>query len=180
MNCSSVVFVSSAVLFYNLSSSVLGNGKQSYEATLLFIYNPASIHFSSFYSESLYSFLSNLIILQYVRSMQGKHPHLLVLIVSVVFITLLRSNSIILVPFFFLPTLLQSIQSPLLIFFATLIGILPMILYLYYNTVHFCPSDSWLPLLACNGSTVYSYVEQKYWNVSLFGYYSWEHVIRGL
>ena len=157
---SNVVFVGSAILFYRISYLVLGNPKQSYEATLLFIYNPASIHFSSFYSESLYSFLSNFIILQYVRSMQGQHPQPLLLIVSVALSTLLRSNSIILIP-------LLSI----------VISILPIFLYLYYNTIRFCPSDSWFPLFACNGSTVYSYVEQKYWNVGLLGYYSWEHVV---
>ena len=177
MILSNVVFVGSAILFYKLSCLVLGNPKQSYEATLLFIYNPASIHFSSFYSESLYSLLSNFIILQYVRSMQGQHPQPLLLIVSVSLSTLLRSNSIILIPLFYLPTLFQASQSPLLISFSIIIGILPMFLYLYYNTGRFCPSDSWCPLFACNGSTVYSYVEQKYWNVGLFGYYSWEHVV---
>ena len=174
---SNVVFVGSAILFYRISYLVLGNPKQSYEATLLFIYNPASIHFSSFYSESLYSFLSNFIILQYVRSMQGQHPQPLLLIVSVAISTLLRSNSIILIPLFYLPTLLQASQSPLLLSLSIVISILPIFLYLYYNTIRFCPSDSWFPLFTCNGSTVYSYVEQKYWNVGLLGYYSWEHVV---
>ena len=32
-------------------------------------------------------------------------------------------------------------------------------------------------LLPCDGKTIYSYVEKKYWNVSFMGYYSFNHVI---
>ena len=166
---SNALFVISVLSFYQLSCLVLSNPKQSYETTLLFIYNPASIHFSSFYSESLYSLLSNTIILQYVRTIVGQKPQPLLLLLLVALSTLLRSNSILLVPFFYFPTLLLVSHSPLLISSLLFLSVLPVLLYLWYNTVRFCTSDTWLPLLACNGSSVYSYVEKKYWNVHLFG-----------
>lgn len=46
-------------------------------------------------------------------------------------------------------------------------------------TIPSTPSTSWNPLnilFACNGTTIYSSVEEKYWNVRPFGYYSWNHV----
>lgn len=126
---SNVVFVGSAILFYRISYLVLGNPKQSYEATLLFIYNPASIHFSSFYSESLYSFLSNFIILQYVRSHARTTS-------STSFIDSFSSsfntpstNSIILIPLFYLPTLLQAPSLPFSFRYRSL-----LVSFLFFST----------------------------------------------
>ncbi|KAK9156606.1 hypothetical protein Scep_003180 [Stephania cephalantha] len=53
-----VAFVFAAVYLYRLSAIVLKDRKASLLATILFCFNPASIFYSSVYSESLYSLFS--------------------------------------------------------------------------------------------------------------------------
>ncbi|XP_043692058.1 GPI mannosyltransferase 2 [Telopea speciosissima] len=53
-----IVFLFAAVYFYRLSVIVLKDTGAAFRASILFCFNPASIFYSSIYSESLYSLLS--------------------------------------------------------------------------------------------------------------------------
>ncbi|KAK8810111.1 hypothetical protein WA538_003662 [Blastocystis sp. DL] len=176
------IFVLSALLFYKLSMRIQQNARRAYYSTLLFIYNPASIHFSSFYTESLYFFLST------VMFLLSNQENDWLMIVPIAVATSLRSNSVLLVPFVLFPSILShsTPRQRRTLFFWVKTGVImalcvsPLILYLIVNAAAFCtPSSSWNPLIilfACNGTTIYSSVEEKYWNVRPFGYYSWNHV----
>ncbi|KAK9273165.1 hypothetical protein L1049_017972 [Liquidambar formosana] len=52
---SNIAFVFAAVYFYKLSVIILKDPKAALRASILFCFNPASIFYSSIYSESLYS-----------------------------------------------------------------------------------------------------------------------------
>lgn len=92
---------------------------------------------------------------------------------------LLRSNSVLVPVFFSLPLLLSRLCRFSTGVLYCLASLLPFLLYLLLSSRAFCPARSSLlgTLFACNGKTVYSYVEEKYWNVSLFGYYQLHHVV---
>lgn len=63
------------------------------------------------------------------------------------------------------------------VFLLLILSLSPFLSYLYYQASVFCPTEGFFnQWIGCHGKTVYSYVEQKYWNVQLFGYYSWNHV----
>nr|CAB3462118.1 unnamed protein product [Digitaria exilis] len=53
-----VAFVASAAYFYRLSVLILKDRKAAYRASVLFCFNPASVFYSSLYSESLYALFS--------------------------------------------------------------------------------------------------------------------------
>ncbi|KAI9091348.1 hypothetical protein K1719_028159 [Acacia pycnantha] len=53
-----VAFVFAALYFYKLSATILKDSEVSLLASILFCFNPASIFYSSIYTESLYAFLS--------------------------------------------------------------------------------------------------------------------------
>lgn len=59
-----------------------------------------------------------------------------------------------------------------------IISLFPLGWYLYVQSLAFCPKADtpFSQLFGCSGKTVYSFVEEKYWNVKLFGYYSFNHV----
>ncbi|KAJ0988453.1 hypothetical protein J5N97_006809 [Dioscorea zingiberensis] len=53
-----VAFIFAAVYFYRLSDLILKDSKAAFLASVLFCFNPASIFYSSIYSESLYALFS--------------------------------------------------------------------------------------------------------------------------
>ncbi|XP_062204044.1 uncharacterized protein LOC133906227 [Phragmites australis] len=53
-----VAFVAAAAYFYRLSVLILKDQKTAYRASVLFCFNPASVFYSSLYSESLYALFS--------------------------------------------------------------------------------------------------------------------------
>ncbi|TVU13444.1 hypothetical protein EJB05_40501, partial [Eragrostis curvula] len=53
-----VAFVAAAAYFYRLSMLILKDQKAAYRASVLFCFNPASVFYSSLYSESLYALFS--------------------------------------------------------------------------------------------------------------------------
>ena len=63
------------------------------------------------------------------------------------------------------------------VFLLLILSLSPFLSYLDYQASVFCPTEGFFnQWIGCHGKTVYSYVERKYWNVQLFGYYSWNHV----
>ncbi|KAL5832321.1 hypothetical protein ACOSQ4_017675 [Xanthoceras sorbifolium] len=55
---SNIAFLFSAVYFYRLSVMILKDPEAAFRASILFCFNPASIFYSSIYSESLYALFS--------------------------------------------------------------------------------------------------------------------------
>ncbi|GJN27921.1 hypothetical protein PR202_gb15986 [Eleusine coracana subsp. coracana] len=53
-----IAFVAAAAYFYRLSMLILKDQKAAYRASVLFCFNPASVFYSSLYSESLYALFS--------------------------------------------------------------------------------------------------------------------------
>lgn len=110
---SGVCFILAGVLFYKLSSSVLKTPEQAYRCTLLFLYNPASIHFSALYSESVNTLLTFLVISCYYRVLLDPNSIQLSRRLMLVFVTIAvmaRSNSVLLLLFYYPPVvLLQGI-----------------------------------------------------------------------
>ncbi|GJN11814.1 hypothetical protein PR202_ga30039 [Eleusine coracana subsp. coracana] len=53
-----IAFVAAAAYFYRLSVLILKDQKAAYRASVLFCFNPASVFYSSLYSESLYALFS--------------------------------------------------------------------------------------------------------------------------
>ncbi|KAI5011009.1 hypothetical protein ZWY2020_013146 [Hordeum vulgare] len=53
-----VAFVAAAAYFYRLSVLILKDSEAAYRASVLFCFNPASVFYSSLYSESLYALFS--------------------------------------------------------------------------------------------------------------------------
>ncbi|XP_074113570.1 phosphatidylinositol glycan anchor biosynthesis class V [Cotesia typhae] len=51
-------FIKSSIIFYDLSKKVLGNTIIAYKASILYCINPASIFFTSTYSESMFAYLT--------------------------------------------------------------------------------------------------------------------------
>lgn len=110
---SGVCFILAGVLFYKLSSNVLKTPEQAYRCTLLFLYNPASIHFSALYSESVNTLLTFLVISCYYRVLIDPNSSQLSRRLMLVFVTIAvmtRSNSVLLLLFYYTPiVLLQGI-----------------------------------------------------------------------
>ena len=144
VNPSNGIFVLSALLFYKLSMRIQQNARRAYYSTLLFIYNPASIHFSSFYTESLYFFLSTVVFLL------SNQENDWLMNVPIAVATSLRSNSVLLVPFVLFPSILShsTPRQRRTLFFWVKTGVImalcvsPLILYLIVNAAAF-----WLVLL---------------------------------
>ncbi|KAL5765226.1 hypothetical protein ACOSQ2_017820 [Xanthoceras sorbifolium] len=55
---SNIAFLFAAVYFYRLSVLILKDPEAAFRASILFCFNPASIFYSSIYSESLYALFS--------------------------------------------------------------------------------------------------------------------------
>lgn len=147
VNASSGIFVLSSLLFYKLSLRVQRNPYHAYCSTLLFIYNPASIHFSSFYTESLYFLLSTVVFLM------SDQENDWLMVIPIAITTSLRSNSVLLVPFILFPSILShstSRQRKTLRFWMKTgiklaLSVAPLISYLVVNAAAF-----WLePLALC-------------------------------
>ena len=64
-------FLLSVLLFYKLSLLLLPE-RQAYDATLFYIFSPATAHFNAVYTETLSASLSFLCLYQYIRYMTSK------------------------------------------------------------------------------------------------------------
>ena len=112
---SNCLFIITGVLFYHLSFQILRNQKKAYHSTLLFLYNPASIHFSALYSESSYSLLSLLVIDLYFSVLRDVIPIQYArrwMLILIAIITMIRSNGVLLLLFYYPPLfVLQLAQT---------------------------------------------------------------------
>ena len=187
-------------VLYALLSCVESNRRKVSLAVLLFIFNPATVFFSGVYTESMFSLIS------WTAMLMIAYNKMLAAAVFVVCSCCIRSNGSLLVIFagiFFISQIsledlrnvrykhcLRSILSLLLI---CLSAVLPALLWDYiikhvvclhlYETSISDLSATNNDLLMCSCSkeiissaSVYSYVQEKYWNVGFLNYFRWKQL----
>ena len=111
---SNCLFIVTGILFYHFSVQILGDQKKAYRSTLLFLYNPASIHFSALYSESSYALLTLLVIELYFLVLRDVIPVQFArrcMLILIAVITMIRSNGVLLLLFYYPPLLLLQLAQ---------------------------------------------------------------------
>ncbi|KDP38090.1 hypothetical protein JCGZ_04733 [Jatropha curcas] len=176
-----VAFVLAAVYLYRLSVIILKDPEAALKASILFCFNPASIFYSSIYSESLYSLFS-----------LGGLYHLLsgAKNIAVLWFALsgcARSNGVLNAGYFCFQTMNQVYHDiflkkrPLLAVKDIVIGalrcaciFLPFITfqaYGYYNICHGRFLDETRPWCKSKIPLLYNYIQSHYWGVGFLRYF---------
>uniref|UniRef100_A0A804NIH8 GPI mannosyltransferase 2 n=1 Tax=Zea mays TaxID=4577 RepID=A0A804NIH8_MAIZE len=176
-----VAFVAAAAYFYRLSVLILKDQKAAYRASVLFCFNPASVFYSSLYSESLYALFS-LGGIFYVFS--GANT------VAVIMLALsgsARSNGALNAGYFCFQALLQAYDAtvqkkrPLLAIHALVAGalrsifiFLPFFAFQAYGYLNICvhgSSDELRPWCKAKVPLLYGFIQSHYWGVGFLRYF---------
>ncbi|CAN1749201.1 GPI mannosyltransferase 2 [Linum perenne] len=172
-----VAFVLAAVYLYRLSVMILDNPKVALQASVLFCFNPASVFYSSIYTESLYS-LSSLGGLYHLISGAST--------ISVLWFALsacARSNGVLNAGYFCFQTMHQVYDAAFLKKRASLavqvlvLGVLrcvcifaPFIAFQAYGYRNLCLGhgpDETRPWCKAKIPLLYNYIQGRYWYVQL-------------
>lgn len=181
-----ILFIVTAIVLFRLGCIVLNDDKLAMRAALLFCYNPASIFFSVAYSESMFTLLSftgMYFLISPRRNFSAVNfQSRLAATVFFALATLTRSNGA-LFGLFSIWAAYNSFMASTrdrrslikatfelgavgLIHFTALLSVLGYGWYLYCwdnpNKRPWC--TNWIP-------NIYTYVQEKYWNIGLFRYY---------
>ncbi|EES03089.1 GPI mannosyltransferase 2 [Sorghum bicolor] len=176
-----VAFVAAAAYFYRLSLLILKDQKAAYRASVLFCFNPASVFYSSLYSESLYALFS-LGGMFYLFS--GANT------VAVIMLALsgsARSNGALNAGYFCFQALLQAYDAavqkkrPLLAMQALVIGALrsififvPFFAFQAYGYLNICvhgSSEELRPWCKAKVPLLYGFIQSHYWGVGFLRYF---------
>ena len=195
-----IAFVLSAMLLFHLTLCTIpsndinnsNNVRIAEMCSILFSFNPASIFFSTNYSESIFVFLT---LLGYICIY---NHHLVLSTIPWMLASYTRSNGIVHSIFYIIHAALSSSIDTLsnhhhmaiilkfikAIILSCLLW-LPMIYHDYNGYIKHCKTDYNVDYLTitpswCNDNTtssifyfsLYSYVQKKHWNVALFNYYT--------
>ena len=186
-----IFFVLSSIALYFLSFAILKDTKVSLQVIKYYSFNPASIFFSSFYSESLFSFLS---FTSYLLIVQSK---LFLASILIGLSSLTRSNGLISLGYLlfnhwsYLSITIKGknksdksklIQSLMIITKALIQSFIVCSLFITFQLFSYhliCTTpksdedsnwcQSLLPL-------PYSYIQKKYWNVGLLNYWQFKKI----
>ncbi|OEL37825.1 hypothetical protein BAE44_0001153 [Dichanthelium oligosanthes] len=176
-----VAFVAAAAYFYRLSVLILKDQKAAYRASVLFCFNPASVFYSSLYSESLYALFS-LGGLFYLFS--GANT------VAAIMLALsgsARSNGALNAGYFCFQALLQAYDAavqkkrPLLVVRALVAAalrsifiFLPFFAFQAYGYVNICvhgSSEELRPWCKAKVPLLYGFIQSHYWGVGFLRYF---------
>uniref|UniRef100_A0A7N0UPG1 GPI mannosyltransferase 2 n=1 Tax=Kalanchoe fedtschenkoi TaxID=63787 RepID=A0A7N0UPG1_KALFE len=176
-----VAFALAAVYMYKLSLRILKDSEASLRAAILFCFNPASIFYSSIYSESLYSLLSVGGIYHLLSGENNLAVTLLALSGSV------RSNGILNAGYVCFETLhgtyvaLIHRKSALMVITFLVLGVLRSICifvpfvafqaYGYYNICLGRKPDEMSPWCSARVPLLYNYIQSHYWGVGFLRYF---------
>ncbi|XP_028752518.1 GPI mannosyltransferase 2 isoform X2 [Neltuma alba] len=164
-----VAFVVAALYFYKLSVSILKDPEVSLVASILFCFNPASIFYSSIYTESLYAFLSF-----------GGLYHLIsggnsLAVVFLALSGLARSNGVLNAGYFCYQTMhlaydavFQKRQACSACIFAPFIAFQA---YGYHNMCVGRSHDELRPWCKARVPLLYNYIQSHYWGVGFLRYF---------
>ncbi|CAN0910353.1 GPI mannosyltransferase 2 [Linum grandiflorum] len=183
---SNAAFVLAAVYLYRLSVMILGSPEVALQASVLFCFNPASIFYSSIYTESLYS-LSSLGGLYHLISGAST--------VSVIWFALsacARSNGVLNAGYFCFQTLHQVYDAVFLKKRASLavqvliLGVLrcictfaPFVAFQAYGYRNLCLEhtlDETRPWCNAKIPLLYNYIQGRYWGVGFLRYFQFKQL----
>ncbi|KAI3520437.1 hypothetical protein L1887_09859 [Cichorium endivia] len=178
---SNISFVFAALFLYRLSVIILKDSEASLRATILFCFNPASIFYSSIYSESLYALLS---IGGLYFLMSGAN---LLAVVSLAFSGCARSNGVLNAGYIGFQTMHRAhdavfLQKNAYLTVKVLIsGILrcilvfvPFVGFQAYGYHSFCDGsdpDKLRPWCKARIPLVYNFIQSHYWGVGFLKYF---------
>ncbi|XP_019445862.1 PREDICTED: GPI mannosyltransferase 2 isoform X2 [Lupinus angustifolius] len=172
-----LAFVFAALYFYKLSTIILKDHGIALQATILFCFNPASIFYSSIYSESLYSLLSFGGMYYFVSG--GSN-------LSVIFLALsgcARSNGVLNAGYLCFQTMHQAYDAMfqrkrVIIVIAGAIRsafiFAPFIAFQAYGYYNMCVGRSPVELRPwCKAKVplLYNYIQSHYWDVGFLRYF---------
>ncbi|CAL4892171.1 unnamed protein product [Urochloa decumbens] len=176
-----VAFVAAAAYFYRLSVLILKDRKAAYRASVLFCFNPASVFYSSLYSESLYALFS-LGGLFYLFS--GANT------VAAIMLALsgsARSNGALNAGYFCFQALLQAydaavrkkrplfaIQALVAAALRTIFIFLPFFAFQAYAYLNICvhgSSEELRPWCKTKVPLLYGFIQSHYWGVGFLRYF---------
>ncbi|CAI0474909.1 unnamed protein product [Linum tenue] len=181
-----VAFVFAAVYLYRLSVLILDNTQVALTASVLFCFNPASIFYSSIYTESLYS-LSSLGGLYHLISGATN--------ISVLWFALsacARSNGVLNAGYFCIQTMhrvydvvflqkrtcsaVQVIVVGVLRCFCTFAPFIAFQAYGYLNLCLGLPLDEMRPWCKAKIPLLYNYIQGRYWGVGFLTYFQFKQL----
>lgn len=176
-----VAFLFAALYLYRLSFVILKDSKASLLASILFCFNPASIFYSSIYTESLYALFS-IGGLYYLMSGAKNFPVLWLAITGSA-----RSNGVLNAGYYGFKALHQSYcaicvqKRACLVLQVLLAGALRCICifipflafqaYGYYNICHGRSPDEMRPWCKKRVPLLYSFIQSHYWGVGFLRYF---------
>ncbi|KNA24318.1 hypothetical protein SOVF_016750 isoform A [Spinacia oleracea] len=183
---SNVAFVFAALSLYRLSLVILKDPNASLRASVLFCFNPASIFYSSIYSESLYALLSiggTYLLMSGVNNV----PALLFALSGSV-----RSNGVLNAGYYGFKALHQSYYAmyvkkrPHLVLKVLLAGALRCICifipflafqaYGYYNICHGRNPEEMRPWCKAKIPLLYGFIQSHYWGVGFLQYFQLKQI----
>ncbi|KAL6643592.1 hypothetical protein ACP70R_018358 [Stipagrostis hirtigluma subsp. patula] len=172
-----LAFVAAAAYFYRLSALILKDQKAAYRASVVFCFNPASVFYSSLYSESLYALFS-LGGLFYLFS--GANT------VAMIMLALsgsARSNGALNAGYFCFQALLQAYDAavqkkrPWALVIGALRSIfifLPFFAFQAYGYLNICVhgnSEELRPWCKAKVPLLYGFIQSHYWSVGFLRYF---------
>ncbi|PIA49691.1 hypothetical protein AQUCO_01300449v1 [Aquilegia coerulea] len=181
-----IAFVFAAVYFYRLSLLILKDSGAALRASLLFCFNPASIFYSSLYSESLYALFS-----------LGGIYHLIsgantIAVLQLALSGSARSNGVLNAGYFCFQTMHKAydaifqkrhsglaVQSLVAGAVRTLFIFIPFIVfqvYGYYNICHGRLLDEMSPWCKGRLPVLYDYLQSHYWGVGFLRYFQFKQL----
>jgi GPI mannosyltransferase 2 len=168
-----------ALVLYKLTLHLFKSSKFARTSVMLFIFNPASVQLSSFYTEAPFAFLTFAGMYQFYQN-NWFYASIIWAMASTT-----RSNGIVLIGFFFYDLLTSIfryyverknfmflVKKSFLTILYSLIAVSGFIGHLAYGYDQYCnipnPTRPW-----CNSRipNLYSFVQKEYWNVGLFNYF---------
>ncbi|KAF3422738.1 LOW QUALITY PROTEIN: hypothetical protein E2986_05855 [Frieseomelitta varia] len=155
-----ICFVKSAVIFYDLSKTVLKTTNVAYKAAILYCINPATIFFSAAYSESLFAYLTML------RSIKLDPYVSFPISLSI----LTRSNGVINIgfPIYYQLQKLSYDYSKKHANFS----LKTFCQFMFKaSTLKILPGNSYVEWCHLKIPMAYSYIQKKYWNLGFLNYY---------
>ena len=169
---SNICFIAAAIYLYKLSSLVL-NEQQAFVSSVLFCFSACSVFMSAVYSESLIAFLTffgwyqilknNRFIACLIFALAATVKSTATFLLAALFPLLFRSNGV-------------DLKGSLYFLFGTA-GIFS-VLHLYLTSSRNIYCSGKIPADWCkNGETsIYSYVQRKFWNVGLLRYWKLKNI----
>ncbi|KAK4791096.1 hypothetical protein SAY86_031509 [Trapa natans] len=178
---SNMAFVLATLYFYRLSLIILKDPEASFRASMLFCFNPASIFYSSIYSESLYALFSVGGVFHLLSGFSN---------VAVVWLTLSgfsRSNGMLNAGYVLFQAMhranealflrkkiwlaMQVLAVAVLRAICIFVPFMAFQIFGYYNLCHGQPADEKRPWCNRNLAIMYNYVQSKYWGVGFLAYF---------